>query len=195
MGSVTFGIGIYNFLCYVNLHSFITTCFISLFQMFGAIKNLCNNILALDENEVVMSAIRKPEIIKHIIYLNAFDQLFLGGLNTDGDIVGEYRKTSELFAEGEAFTFNGLTKRKIAGDAYFFYDSGGFLKSFSVSIKKDGFTIKANDEIDDPNFNTLTEKFGQLVGLTNESKTELGKKILPDVRRLALEKMLKKISR
>jgi len=104
--------------------------------MFGAIRNLCNNILALDENEVVMSAIRKPEIKRHIIYLNAFDQLFLGGLNSDGEIVGYYRNTTELMSEGDSFTFNGLTKRKIAGDAYFFYDSGGFLRSFSVSINK-----------------------------------------------------------
>ena len=76
--------------------------------MFGALRNLCNNILALDENEVVMSAIKKPEIIRHIIYLNAFDQLFLGGLNSDGEIVGYYRNSTELMSEGESFTFNGL---------------------------------------------------------------------------------------
>jgi len=148
--------------------------------MFGAIRTLCNNIIALDENEVVMSAIRKPEIKRHIIYLNAFDQLFLGGLNSDGEIVGTYRSTTEMMSEGESFTFNGLTKRKIKGDAYFFYDTGGFLRSFSVSIKKDGFTIKANDEIDDEFFGTLTEKYGKnLIGLTDESKTELGFKIIP----------------
>jgi len=159
--------------------------------MFGALKNLCNNILALDENEVVMSAIKKPEIIKHIIYLNAFDQLFLGGLNVDGEVVGYYRGTSEMMADGESFTFNGLTKRKIQGDAFFFYNTGTFLKSFSVNIKKDGFTIKANDEIDDKRFNTLTEKFGQLVGLMDDSKTELGKKILPLVQKFVLTEMLK----
>lgn len=160
--------------------------------MFGAIRNLCNNIIALDENQVVMEAIKKSKIIRHIIYLNTFDQLFLGGLNADGEIVGEYRKTSELFAEGEAFSFNGLTKRKIAGDAYFFYDSGGFLRSFSVSIKKDGFTIKANDEIDDELFGSLTEKYGKnLIGLTDESKTELGQKILPMVRKFIRSRVLK----
>ncbi len=160
--------------------------------MFGSIRKLCDNILALDENEVVMSAIRKPEIKRHIIYLNAFDQLFVGGLNADGDIVGTYANYTESVNSSKSFTFNGLTKRKIAGDAYFFYDSGGFLRSFSVSIKKDGFTIKANDEIDDEFFGTLTEKFGKnLIGLTDESKTELGVKILPMVRKFVLESVLK----
>ena len=160
--------------------------------MFGVIRNLCNNILALDENEVVMSAIKKPEIIRHIIYLNAFDQLFLGGLNSDGEIVGTYANRTEALTASESFTFNGLTKRKIAGDAYFFYDSGGFLRSFSVSIKKNGFTIKANDEIDDEFFGSLTEKYGKnLIGLTDESKTELGIKILPMVRKFVLGEVLK----
>jgi len=160
--------------------------------MFGALRNLCNNIIALDENEVVMSAIRKPEIKRHIIYLNAFDQLFLGGLNSDGEIVGTYRSTTEMMSEGESFTFNGLTKRKIEGDAYFFYDTGGFLRSFSVSIKKDGFTIKANDEIDDEFFGTLTEKYGKnLIGLTDESKTDLGKKIIPFCQKFILGQVLK----
>lgn len=160
--------------------------------MFGAIRNLCNNIIALDENEVVMSAIRKPEIKRHIIYLNAFDQLFLGGLNSDGEIVGTYRSTTEMMSDGESFTFNGLTKRKIEGDAYFFYDTGGFLRSFSVSIKKDGFTIKANDEIDDEFFGTLTEKYGKnLIGLTDESKTELGVKIIPLCQKFIRSEVLK----
>lgn len=160
--------------------------------MFGALRNLCNNIIALDENEVVMSAIRKPEIKRHIIYLNAFDQLFLGGLNSDGEIVGTYRSTTEMMSEGESFTFNGLTKRKIEGDAYFFYDTGGFLRSFSVSIKKDGFTIKANDEIDNEFFGTLTEKYGKnLIGLTNESKTELGVKIIPFCQKFIRSEVLK----
>ena len=160
--------------------------------MFGSIRKLCDNILALDENEVVMSAIRKPEIKRHIIYLNAFDQLFVGGLNADGDIVGTYANYTESVNSSKSFTFNGLTKRKIAGDAYFFYDSGGFLRSFSVSIKKDGFTIKANDEIDDEFFGSLTEKYGKnLIGLTDESKTELGVKILPMVRKFVLGEVLK----
>ncbi len=160
--------------------------------MFSAIRNLCDNILVLDENEAVMSAIRKPEIKRHIIYLNAFDQLFVGGLNADGDIVGTYANYTESVNSSESFTFNGLTKRKIARDAYFFYDSGGFLRSFSVSIKKDGFTIKANDEIDDEFFGSLTEKYGKnLIGLTDESKTELGVKILPMVRKFVLGEVLK----
>lgn len=160
--------------------------------MFGAIRNLCNNILALDENEVVMSAIRKPEIKRHIIYLNAFDQLFLGGLNSDGEIVGTYANYTEAVNSSKSFTFNGLTKRKIAGDAYFFYDSGGFLRSFSVSIKKDGFTIKANDEIDDEFFGSLSEKYGKnLIGLMDESKTDLGQKIIPLCQKIILGQVLK----
>lgn len=34
--------------------------------MFSAIRNLCNNILALDENEAVMSAINKKQIFRDI---------------------------------------------------------------------------------------------------------------------------------
>ena len=124
--------------------------------------------------------------------MNAFDQLFLGGLNSDGEIVGTYRSTTEMMSDGESFTFNGLTKRKIEGDAYFFYDTGGFLRSFSVSIKKDGFTIKANDEIDDEFFGTLTEKYGKnLIGLTDESKTELGVKIIPLCQKFIRSEVLK----
>jgi hypothetical protein len=159
--------------------------------MFGAIRKLCDNIQKLDEDKLFVSAVKKPEIIKHIIYLNAFDQLFLGGLDADGEIVGTYSSFTESLRDEESFTFNGLTKRKIAGDAYFFYDSGGFLKSFKVEIKKDGFVIKANDSIDDQNFDSLTEKFGKLVGLTDESKSELGTKMLPSLRELVLAEVLK----
>lgn len=160
--------------------------------MFGAIRNVCENILSLDENEVVMTAIRKPEVKRYIVYLNAFDQLFLGGINSDGDVIGFYSSTTESLSVGESYTFNGLTKRKIEGDAYFFYDTGGFLKSFSVSIKKDSFTIKANDEIDDEFFGTLTEKFGKnLIGLTNESINDLGKKILPMAQEFVRKQALK----
>lgn len=159
--------------------------------MFGAIRKLCDNIQKLDETKLFVSVVKKPEIIKHIIYLNAFDQLFLGGLNADGEIVGTYSGFTESLRSEEAFTFNGLTKRKIAGDAYFFYDSGSFLKSFKVEVKSDGFVIKANDSIDDENFDSLEAKFGKLVGLTNESKTELGIKMLPSLRKLVLAEMLK----
>lgn len=161
-------------------------------RMFGAIRKVCNNIISLDENKIFVDAAKTPEIKKYIIYLNAFDQLFLGGINSDGEIIGTYSNASDSLRSSESFTFNGLTKRKIAGDAYFFYDTGSFLKSFSVSIKKDGFTIKANDQIEDEHFGSLTEKFGKkIIGLTDESKAELGIKMLPILSRLVRSEVLK----
>lgn len=157
---------------------------------FQKLFDLCDRIKSIDETEVFVETIKESAVKTHIIYLNAFDQLFLGGLNADGEIVGRYALSTQSIYEGASFTFKGLTKRKIRGDAYFFYDKGGFLKSFSVSIKKNGFTIVAQDEIEDQFYDTLTEKFGKsILGLTNESKSELGLKMLPTLRKMVRSKV------
>jgi hypothetical protein len=77
------------------------------------------------------------------------------------------------------FSFNGVTKRKNAGDNYFFYDTGSFFENMKVIVESDGFKIRSDADTADE----LEDKFGnKLIGLTNESKTKLSKFILEIIR-------------
>ena len=159
--------------------------------MFGAIKKALENIINLDETELFIQCVRVPAITDHIIYLNTFDQLFLGGINTDGNLIGTYSLVTELIAGNEIFAYGGLTKQKTAGSPYFFYDSGNFIESFQVRIVKDGFVITAIDDIEDERFDTLSQKFGKkLIGLTESSKADLGLKMKPILVKIIRTKIL-----
>ena len=159
--------------------------------MFGVVRKVLENIMNLNEDELFIELVRVPSITEHIIYLNTFDQLFVGGLNTDGNLIGTYSPVTEALTSGQSFNYQGLTKQKTAGSPYFFYDSGNFIESFTVKIVNGGFVISANDDIDDPLFDTLSQKFGKkLIGLSANSKFELGLKMLPLLNKIIRTKIL-----
>ena len=74
-------------------------------------------------------------------------------------------------SEGESFS-----RQKTSDDPYFLLDTGDFYESFKVKVFDDGFTIQA-DTIKDDGTDLLT--YGDILGITNESRTKIIQEILP----------------
>jgi len=147
--------------------------------MLDSLKRLAENTINLDVNTVSVSVFAIPKIKQFIIRLNRIEQLYKEGLDVDDNVIGTYSYTTALLNGEESYIFNGLVSRKEVGEPYTLYDSGVFYDSFRVDIKKDGFVIVANTSKEDGD---LVDKFGEILGLTENSKYELGQKMLPILR-------------
>lgn len=157
--------------------------------MFGRLQDVVNNVLNADEDKLFVTVIGKEKVKDLIIRLNRIEQLFKQGIDSDGEIAGVYSEFTEFINEGKTFSADGESKQKIAGEPYLLFDSGFFYRSFRVRVYKDSFTITANDETEDGT--ELARKFGRaILGLTTESKNELGKEIIPEVRKEAKKVVL-----
>lgn len=87
-----------------------------------------------------------------------------------------------MLTKGQTFGYGGASGRKTkrAGEPIFLLDEGDFYRSFKVKVLDDGFTIQADAIKDDGT--DLVQQYGKdILGLTNESKSEIIKKILPMV--------------
>lgn len=116
------------------------------------------------------------EVQDYIIYLNRHEQLFLKGETVEGDLTGFYSLKTQFITEGKGYTSEGVTKYKKAGDPFFFLDTNDFFNSFKVKVGNEYFTIEANDKKDD---GYLSEKYGHIIGLSEESKSKLVEFIKP----------------
>lgn len=159
--------------------------------MFGALKKLAENTINLNVTELSVSVFSLPDIKQFIIRLNRVDQLYLEGLDVNDKIIGTYSYTTAVMAGEESYIFNGLVSSKKVGEPYTLYDTGVFYESFKVIVGKDGFTITANTTKD--NGDDLVDKFGEILGLTENSKYELGQKMLPFIIEAARESILKEV--
>lgn len=158
--------------------------------MFEQLKRLAENTINLDVNEISVSVFQIPEIKQFIIRLNRVEQLYNEGLDVNDRVIGTYSYTTALMAGEESYIFNGLVSTKKLGEPYTLFDTGQFYDSFRVDIKKDGFVIVANTVKDDGD---LVDKFGEILGLTDNSKDELGQKMLPFLQSAIRESILKEV--
>lgn len=146
----------------------------------GAIFKLCDNVINIDVQNIVVNLFFNDEIRKYTLDLNKLDQLFLRGEDSKGEAIGEYSGYTENIYKGFLSTYEGFSKAKTAGENYTLYDTGKFYKSFDVIVYKDGFSIEADTIKDDGT--DLARKFGNaILGLDNESKGKLIEKILPEI--------------
>jgi len=96
-----------------------------------------------------------------ILDLNRINQLFNQGIDSQGSLVGVY-----------SFRTQEINPSKQAGTHFTFRDTGIFFDSFRIVTAPDFIEIVANPIRDRTN---LFDKYTpDLVGLTNESKEELG---------------------
>lgn len=144
--------------------------------MFDQLKQLCNNIININSTELSVSVFALPEIKQFILRLNRVEQLYLEGLDVNDRIIGTYSYLTALEAGEESYIFNGLVSNKRVGEPYTLFDTGEFYDSFKVRILSDGFVIEADTQKDDGD---LIDKYGEILGLTQNSKDELAQKIKP----------------
>lgn len=157
--------------------------------MFDQLKNLANNIINLQTNELSVSVFAMPEIKQFILRLNKFEQLYSEGVDVNDKVIGTYSYTTALYSGEETYIYNGVPSTKKYGEPYTLYDTGEFYASFSVRILADGFTIVANtDKVDGDIL-----RFGEILGLTTNSKNELAEKMLPYLQRAIREAILNEV--
>lgn len=130
------------------------------------------NMKKVTLNQVLKEADTKEFIIK----LNQ-NQILIDGETVDGYNIGTYSLVTELLNQGRTFRINGVTKTKKAGSNMFLFDTGYFYRSFKVILQGDGFIIRADDSTgkDKP----LSDSYGEIIGLSDESKTKLAEYLLP----------------
>lgn len=149
--------------------------------MLEPLFNIANNAKTLNINEILVDVYSSDLLDEYILDLNRINQLFVNGENTEGNIIGFYSARTDLITRGETFNFKGLSSTKKQGETFTLYDTGKFYKSFRIKINSNGFTILADDSLADGG--SLTDKYGSdIIGLSDESKTELAQKLVPYVR-------------
>lgn len=136
-------------------------------------KLLYNNIRKFNVNNALYEVFNNANVKQLIINLNREKQLYVEGVGLDGQIVGTYSFFTQVLSEG--ISGKGFPKR--AGSPFNFYNTGEMYQSFRVIVDKEGFTIDADAEklVD----SDIIENENQILGLTNESKIELAKEVIP----------------
>ena len=116
---------------------------------------------------------------EYILFLNRIEQIFNEGVDIEGNIMGVYARSTEIIQGRESFKYgNSKTKRKTAGEPYFLIDSSQLFDSFDVTINQNEFTIQARTIKEGED---LIAKFGEFIGLTNESEFKLISYLIPQL--------------
>lgn len=157
--------------------------------MFEQLKRLAENVINLEVNELSVSVFKIPEIKQFIIRLNRVEQLYLEGLDVNDRVIGTYSYTTALMNGEESYIFNGLVSNKKVGEPYTLFDSGEFYDSFKVVVQKDGFIIEADTAKEDRDL----MEYGEILGLTQNSKDELAQKMLPFIIEAIRESILREV--
>ena len=138
--------------------------------------------LALYNEVIWLSVMRKPLLKTFILDLVRQDQLFDKGIDEDGDVIGEYSEYTEM-----------INPEKVAGTHYTLKDTGEFFDSFYIDVFSSYFEINANPIKTDEDGDTtnLFFQYGEgIMGLTNESMDKLSREILR-LYKIEVRKLLK----
>jgi len=161
--------------------------------MSNVIDNLLNKLVKFDFNQVMNQVLAQKSVQEFIILLNTRDQLFKESIDSNGiklsAIGGPYSIGTQKITLGVSFSFEGLTKSKIAGESPFLFDTGEFYDSFDVKLSKDFFEITADAQKDDTN---LLEEWGEdILGLTQDNINILADVLKPQFIQIIKEQFLK----
>jgi hypothetical protein len=148
------------------------------------LEELYNKVSALDINAEFSKLFRDAGIQEFVLDLNREKQLFAKGIGVDGQVVGYYSLASELISRGESG--RGFPKR--FNQPYNFLDSGDLFRSFKLLVGNTSFEIVANTDKLEEDF--IIESEEQIIGLTNESITELVAHIAPKLAEQVRQKIV-----
>lgn len=146
--------------------------------MFGPVKDMIARLKKVSANTLSVSVFIQPEIKTLILRLNRVDQLYSKGVTADDQIIGVYSFLTGTITRDQTYTYQGIQSTKKYGERFTLYDTGEFYESFRVVVTKTGFIITADAQKPDKDL----MEYGELLGLTPESRDELSEKMLPLLR-------------
>lgn len=136
--------------------------------MFGAIKDIGNNMQRLNPNRLMRDVIDETSVKAQIIDLNQ-SQMFDKGIDAKGETLGDYSQVS-------------VTKYGKRPGHIQLKDTGEFYDSMKVNVDDDKFIIIGDTDKGDVD---LANVYPDVLGLTTESKEE----ILPEIAQRLSEKI------
>lgn len=146
---------------------------------FDRLRSFLTHIIELDPNALVNKAMENPNIRAQILDLNTLSQLYDKGVDSKGRSLGGYAPFTIEYKQKIAASLGHDTR----SDHVTLKDTGEFYSSFKFIPYPDGFQIEADVEKEGGvNLETL---YGPILGLTDESKTE----ILPAISELVREQI------
>lgn len=142
--------------------------------MFEDLKRLAQGVLSLNANLIIQQIILNNNFQEYILDLNRRDQLF-EGINSLGVELDSYSEFTEVLLEGDRsnrFNYKGKSKKKLAGEPVFLFDTGEFYDSFTLEVNTDALIFDA-DPIKDDGTNLFNEFGSDILGLTPENTQKL----------------------
>lgn len=140
--------------------------------MFGAIKDIGNNLQRLNPNRLMRDSIDDATLKAQIIDLNQ-SQMYDKGIDAKGETLGDYSPVS-VAKYGKR---PGHIQLK---------DTGEFYDSMKVGVEEDKFVITGDTNKGDVD---LANIYPDALGLTTESKDE----IIPEITQRLTEKIKEEI--
>lgn len=135
--------------------------------MFSTIRNIANSVVRLDINDILYDIWSEEDVQEFIIELNTKNQLFERGIDSDERDLGEYAPFTKQIKQDKGLPFDRVT----------LYDDGDFYESFVIIPTNKGFIIDA-DTTSKYDKDLLTEWGKEILGLTDESKAKLRRKVV-----------------
>ena len=148
---------------------------------FGRLTDFVNKGLDLENSGVFFHVFSLDYVQQYIILQNTRGQLFQG-IDAEGVLL------ESIGGDYTAFTVARKDARGQPSDRVTLKDTGDFYKSFSIDVSQKEFVITANFY---KKGKDLRDRWGNsLAGLTDESKADLIRFILPEVREFILTFLL-----
>lgn len=139
---------------------------------YGLLSDMIENIEALDQNKALFFVLSQNDNKEYVIELNTNEQLFNEGIDATGisleSIGGPYSEFTLIIKQEDGLPTDRIT----------LFQEGDFYDSFRVEVERDAFIIEA-DTI--KGGEDLQNRWGDdIIGLTDESVSELVRVIAPD---------------
>ena len=160
----------------------------------ATIQDKIDGLEKFNLNKVLLKIFRTKKIEGLVFDLIRGEQLFKRGVDQFGRVIGKYSATTEAITAGETFRYRSevtgkvaSARQKLEGTPIFLLDTGDFYASFQLKPASDGVIVDAITLKDDGT--DLIDEYGEILGLTDESRQILIKAITPMVQK-ALRKAL-----
>lgn len=129
--------------------------------MFEEVFKLFDNAKKLSVSDAWLYSFDE-DIQEHFELLNLEDQLYLQGIDSKGESLGQYSPFTEALKRSEGERYQNITLK----------DTGAFYESYRIHVSRDSVTIFVDDTslYDVP----LTQTYGiDILGLTQENWDEI----------------------